>query len=568
MANQDIAMNLKVKPIQGSRAMKLKLMMGVLVLCFGARSFADTLCTSNEQAIFSCTLASRKTASLCAPKDLKAPGLYLQYRFGTHQKIELTYPEEKEFHYKFRWGFAATSPQSGGYYVDFSIGQYDYFMLAIDYNDLDIAIYKQNKLLRNLHCGNSLNDFSEIIDSGNYKNFYMPKENDLSGVPGLVKVLKQGADDYMNPVQDPYKSFYAAGLAVDALGNIFASGRGRISELKNDGKIEMYAGKASVYMEYSEPHYGGFRDGDGKDALFDGTSPIVVDAQDNIYVLDYGNALIRKIGLDGNVSTFTGIRRWAGSEDGPRGVATIDTGSLAIDDSGTLYIFGKNNGHNVIRKIDKNGTVSTVVNKIVLGGVDDLIGSKKKNGIMINDGSFAVDHEGNFYVAGTANEKAPYLSSAVIKITPYGMASVVAGNLNESGFIDGYIDQARFNGIDSICFDRLGNIFISDWKNNSVRKITSNREVITVVNFNKNINNQQGFIFHAKIKKVNPLFQGALTGLEPTTLALDAEDNLYLTAYGEKIGSFLFKVTPSGQVITLWSVTGPNKVVYFRHGQE
>ena len=153
--NQDIAMDLKIKPNQGSQAMKLKLMMGVLVLCFGARSFADTLCTSNEQAVFSCTLANHKTASLCAPKDLKAPGLYLQYRFGTHQKMELVYPEKMENpQHRFRRAFVLNGDQRGQYVV-FTIGEYDYYMYEVDRGANDytgFSVYKQNRMISNHEC--------------------------------------------------------------------------------------------------------------------------------------------------------------------------------------------------------------------------------------------------------------------------------------------------------------------------------------------------------------------------------------------------------------------------------
>ncbi|MBU0656618.1 MAG: hypothetical protein KJ914_15970 [Gammaproteobacteria bacterium] len=53
------------------------------------------LCEAEEVAIFGCK-SKDKMISLCASSDVSNTNGYMQYRFGTPDKIELTYPEKRE----------------------------------------------------------------------------------------------------------------------------------------------------------------------------------------------------------------------------------------------------------------------------------------------------------------------------------------------------------------------------------------------------------------------------------------------------------------------------------------
>jgi hypothetical protein len=58
---------------------------------------AETLCERNEVVRFSCRIKnSAKTVSVCSSKILNEDSGYLQYRFGTPKKIELTFPSERK----------------------------------------------------------------------------------------------------------------------------------------------------------------------------------------------------------------------------------------------------------------------------------------------------------------------------------------------------------------------------------------------------------------------------------------------------------------------------------------
>jgi len=69
----------------------------------------------------------------------------------------------------------------------------------------------------------------------------------------------------------------------------------------------------------------------------------------------------------------------------------------------------------------------------------------------------------------------------IIKITSSGVASVFAGGDNSSGNVDGVGTNARFHSPGSITIDQQsGNLFVSDYSNNLIRKITPQGEVSTL----------------------------------------------------------------------------------------
>lgn len=66
----------------------------------------NTLCTKAEKVIFSCKVKkSIKTVSVCGSKSLTRNSGYLQYRFGTNQRVEFEFPTTKiASQQRFYWG--------------------------------------------------------------------------------------------------------------------------------------------------------------------------------------------------------------------------------------------------------------------------------------------------------------------------------------------------------------------------------------------------------------------------------------------------------------------------------
>jgi len=83
-----------------------------------------------------------------------------------------------------------------------------------------------------------------------------------------------------------------------------------------------------------------------------------------------------------------------------------------------------------------------------------------------------IDPEGNLYLADAYNH-------CIRKIGIDGQVSIYAGT-GSAGYLDGPADEARFNQPINICLDDEGNMFVSDFINQRIRKISSDMEVTTI----------------------------------------------------------------------------------------
>lgn len=103
----------------------------------------------------------------------------------------------------------------------------------------------------------------------------------------------------------------------------------------------------------------GTRDGPAATAQFQRPDSVVHDAAGNLYISDAFSHTIRKLALDGQVSTLAGLAGEAGSTDGTGAAARFSTPmGLAIDTAGNLYV--ADSGNHTIRKVSPAGVVSTV----------------------------------------------------------------------------------------------------------------------------------------------------------------------------------------------------------------
>lgn len=145
---------------------------------------------------------------------------------------------------------------------------------------------------------------------------------------------------------------YLLGITVDRTGNVYgADSSGTIRKITPAGKVTTLAGKA-----WSP----GYVDGTADEARFGLLFDIAVDSSNNLYVVEISSNSIRKITPAGVVSTFAGAADESGSRDGPASQARFkNPRGLAMDSKDNLYI--ADTGNHVIRKITKDGMVSTIV---------------------------------------------------------------------------------------------------------------------------------------------------------------------------------------------------------------
>ena len=85
----------------------------------------------------------------------------------------------------------------------------------------------------------------------------------------------------------------------------------------------------------------------------------------------------------------------------------------------------------------------------------------------------AVDNAGNVYVADSSN-------STIRKITPAGVVTTLAGLAGSSGSADGTGSAARFYYPTGVTVDNAGSVYVGDYQNHTIRKITAGGVVTTL----------------------------------------------------------------------------------------
>jgi gliding motility-associated-like protein len=144
----------------------------------------------------------------------------------------------------------------------------------------------------------------------------------------------------------------------------------------------------------------------------------------------------------------------------------------------------------------------------------------------------ATDASGNIYVADEG-------SSLIRKITPQGLVTTLAGS-GTQGYVDATGSAAAFNGPTGVAVDALGDVFVADFGNNVIRKISPLGVVTT-------------FAGSGAAGADNGTGTGA-TFDRPEGLTIDAAGNIYVADYGVRD---IRKITPAGVVTTIASNGDP-----------
>ncbi|WP_082994861.1 MULTISPECIES: NHL domain-containing protein [Aquimarina] len=190
---------------------------------------------------------------------------------------------------------------------------------------------------------------------------------------------------------------------------------------------------------------------------------------------------------------------------------------IAIDGSGNIYVADYANHR--IRKVNTNGTVT-----ILAGGSQGYADGTGTAARFNFPYGVAVDGGGNVYVTDRNNYR-------IRKITPGGVVTTLAGSTQ--GYANGTGTAARFNHPTGIVVDGSGNIFVSDWSNHSIRKITPTGVVSTFAGLNEGFADGTG---------TTARFDN------PAGLAVDSSGNIYVA---DESNSRIRKITPSGVVSTI-----------------
>jgi hypothetical protein len=325
------------------------------------------------------------------------------------------------------------------------------------------------------------------------------------------------------------------GVAVDGAGNVFVADQGNytIRKVTPAGVVTTLAGSAGS---------DGSEDGVGAAARFSDPSGVAVDGAGNVFVAESGNiadsgeSTIRKITPAGVVTTLAGTAGSSGSADGTGAAARFyQPSGVAVDGAGNVLVADR--GNNTIRKITPAGVVTTLAGSAGSSGSADGTGAVARFSITYmystGPGGIAVDGASNIFVADTNN-------NTIRKITPAGVVTTLAGTAGSDGSADGTGAAARFIDPSGVAVDGAGNVFVADFNNHTIRKITPGGVVTTIAGTAGWSGSADGTGSAARFN-------------QPSGVAVDGAGNVLVADSGNNT---IRKITPAGVVTTLAGTAG------------
>ena len=302
---------------------------------------------------------------------------------------------------------------------------------------------------------------------------------------------------------------YPLGVAVDTNGNVFVADsiNHTIRKVTPTGVVTTLAGNPTLTNQWGG-HIGGYADGTGSAALFGGSTygggpqGLAVDRAGNVIVADANNNTIRLVTPAGIVTTLAGNASavstnittyksgWVytniclgGHSDGTGSAALfLNPQGVALDSAGTIYV--ADSGNNEIRKITPTVTAG-LTNWVVttLAGSAGITGTNDASGSAAQFNyptSVVVDNAGNVFVAD-------YYNHTIRKVTPAGAVTTLAGQTlmdqwgtPTGGYVDGTGSTAQFNYPSGVAVDNAGNVFVTDSYNHMIRMVTTAGVVTTL----------------------------------------------------------------------------------------
>ncbi|MFE6719138.1 RICIN domain-containing protein [Streptomyces albidoflavus] len=322
------------------------------------------------------------------------------------------------------------------------------------------------------------------------------------------------------------------GIAMDRTGALYVADYAghRVRKITTDGKISTVAGTGS-----------GTHGGDGGPAAkaqLKNPCGVAVDREGNLYIADSENYRVRKVTPDGKITTVVGSATSTTSGDG--GLATAarlsrPTG-VAVDNDGNLYI-ADNGGHRV-RRITTDGKISTIAGTGTANFAGD--GGPATSAQLRTPYGVTVDDEGNLYIADRGNHRIRKVTAADGKIST--IAGTGSANFGGDG---GPATSAQLNNPFATVVDSTGALYIADYGNHAVRKITPDGVISTVAGTGTGgAEGDNGPATEAQLKN-------------PAGVAVDCVDTLYIADHNNslvrKVASEKMAGLPDSGAVASWA---------------
>ena len=219
----------------------------------------------------------------------------------------------------------------------------------------------------------------------------------------------------------------------------------------------------------------------------------------------------------------SGARGYSG-DDGPAISAKVSfpTG-VEVDGKGNVYIADRL--YQRVRKVSPGGTITTFAGTGERGFSGD--GGPATSAQLHNPEAVAVDRRGNVYIADTTNQR-------VRMVNPKGIITTLAGS-GRYGFAGdgGPAISASMSEPIAVAVDGKGNVYIGDWRNSRVRKVSGGKITTFAGTGRRGFSGDGG-----------PATSAQLT--DPHGVTVDRKGTVYI-ADGRRVRT----VSPGGTITTL-----------------
>jgi sugar lactone lactonase YvrE len=204
-------------------------------------------------------------------------------------------------------------------------------------------------------------------------------------------------------------------------------------------------------------------------------SAIVFDPAGNLYIAETANHVIRKVDINGNITTIAGTGTQGFSAiSGPANASQLDSPQgLALDTANNLYIADTHN--HVIRKLNLTSGILTTIAGTGTPGFSGDNGPATSAQVDLPT-ALALDAQNNLYLADTRNHRIRRIAATT------GLITTIAGN-GTQGF-SGDNAPATAASIDSptgLALDVSNNLYLADTHNHRIRRIDAVTGLITTI---------------------------------------------------------------------------------------
>jgi sugar lactone lactonase YvrE len=282
---------------------------------------------------------------------------------------------------------------------------------------------------------------------------------------GWLKLLAGGlgGDGTVDGVGAAARFRHPVGVANDGAGNLFVAD----TDSNTIRRVVIATGEVTTLAGSPGPQNS--NDGIGPAAHFGFAGRLASDRKGQLFVADTNDHTIRKVVVaTGEVTTLAGAPNQAGDNDGiGAGAHFAYPLGLASDEAGHLFVAD----NRMIRKVVvATGEVTTIAGAAGQGPHADGIGTAAR---FTQPFDVAYDRTGSLFVTDGATIRRVNLAT--------GEVTTLAGTPGQYASKDGMGNAARFKEQAALTSDQMGNLFVADLYNSTIRKVVvATGEVTTV----------------------------------------------------------------------------------------